>query len=73
MIYLNSQLIHVRRADLEIFCEESIRVEIKVNSVIYLLGLFYDPRTADVNFINNLNLNIEKAKTFRRTLLLYLY
>ena len=70
MIYLNSLLMHVRRADLEIFCEESIRVEIKVNSVIYLLGLFYGPRTADVNFINNLNLNFEKANDFSKNIII---
>ena len=40
MIYFNSQLIHVRMADLEIFCDESIWVESKVNSVNYLLGFF---------------------------------
>ena len=70
MIYLNSQLIHVRRTDLEIFCDESIWVEIKVNSVNYLLGLFYSPRTADVNFINNLNLNIEKANDFSKNIII---
>ena len=70
MIYLNSQLIHVRRADLEIFCDESIWVEIKVNSVNYLLGLFYSPRTADVNFINNLNLNIEKANDSSKNIII---
>ena len=70
MIYLNSQLIHVRRADLEIFCDESIWVEIKVNSVNYLLGLFYSPRTADVNFINNLNLTIEKANDSSKNIII---
>ena len=70
MIYLNSQPIHVSRAELEIFCDESIWVEIKVNSVNYLLGLFYSPRTADVNFINNLNLNIEQANDFSKNIII---
>ena len=70
MFYLNSQLIHVRRTDLEILCKESIWVEIKVNSLNYLLGLFYSPRTADVNFINNLNLNIEKENDFSKNIII---
>ena len=70
MIYFNSQLIHVRMADLEIFCDESIWVEIKVNSVSCLLGLFYSSRTADVNFINNLNLNIRKANDFSKNVII---
>ena len=70
MIYLDSQLIHVRRADLDFLCDESIWVEITVNSVNYLLGLFYSPRTAHVNFINNLNLDIEKAKDFSKNIII---
>ena len=27
----------------------------------YLIGTFYSPRTADVNFFHNFNLNLEKA------------
>ena len=51
-------------------CDESIWVEIKVNSVNYLLGLFYSPRTAHVNLINNLNLDIEKAKDFSKNIII---
>ena len=61
LVYLNSDLAHVRRPDLEFFYEESIWVEVKVSNNIYLLGLLYSPKTADVNFFNQLNLNIEKA------------
>ena len=48
MIYLNSQLIHVRRADLEIFCDESIWVEIKDG----LSYLFYSFRNKYFNKIS---------------------
>ena len=61
LVYINSELIHTRKRDLEIFCDESIWVEIKVNNLSYLLGLFYNLKTADAQFFNNLNLNIEKA------------
>lgn len=70
MVYLNSELVHNRRPDLEIFCEESIWVEIKVNNSNYLLGLFYSPRTADSHFFDNLHLNIEKAYDFSKNLII---
>ena len=50
LVYINSELIHTRKRDLEIFCNESIWVEIKVNNLSYLLGLFYSPKTADTQF-----------------------
>ena len=52
--YINSSLLHVRGLDLEIFCEESIWIEIKVKNEIFLIGLFYSPPTADAQFFNNL-------------------
>ena len=55
---------------LEFFCEESIRVEIKVQRNVCLLGLFYSPKTADVNFFNNLKLNIEKAYDVYKNLII---
>ncbi|MCG8094922.1 MAG: endonuclease/exonuclease/phosphatase family protein [Candidatus Thiodiazotropha endolucinida] len=70
LVYINSQLNHSRRTDLEIYCPESIWVEIKVNNINYLLGLFYSPRTADVTFFENLNLNIEKAYDLTRNLII---
>ena len=70
LVYLNSELIHHRRHDLEMFCEESVWVEIKMNNFSYLLGLFYSPRTADNSFFNNLSLNIEKAYEFSKSLVI---
>ena len=46
---------------METFWNESLWVEIKVNRDIYLIGLFYSPRTADAIFFDSLNKNIEKA------------
>ena len=34
LIYLNTELVHTRRQDLETYCEESIWVEIKVTKNI---------------------------------------
>ena len=38
LLYINSSLVHRRRPDLEIFCEE-----VKVKQDIYLIALFYSP------------------------------
>ena len=54
----------------EMFCEESVWVEIKMNNFSYLLGLFCSPRTADNSFFNNLSLNIEKAYEFSKNLVI---
>ncbi|MCG8095193.1 MAG: hypothetical protein JAZ17_16505 [Candidatus Thiodiazotropha endolucinida] len=70
MVYLNSNLIHSRRADLEVYCEESIWVEVKVNHVNYLLGVFYSPRTADFDFFHSLNLNLEEALDISKNLII---
>ena len=59
MAYINSSLLHVRRPDLEIFCDESLRIEVKAK--LFLIGLFYSPSTADVQFFNSFNSNIEKT------------
>ena len=61
LAYLNSSLLHARRPDLEIFCDKSLWVEVKEKNVLFLIGLFYSPSTADVQFFNSFNLNIEKA------------
>ena len=50
LLYINSNLIHRRKPDLEIFCEESIWAEIKVKKEIFLIGLFYSPTTEDSIF-----------------------
>ena len=70
LINLNTELVYTRRQDLETYCEESIWVEIKVTNNIYLLGLFYSPRTVDTNFFDDLNKNIEKAYDFTKHLLI---
>ena len=70
MAYINSSLLHMRRLDLEIFCEESIWIEIKVKNEICLIGLFYSPSTADAQFFNNLNLNIERALEYSKNLII---
>ena len=70
LVYINSEIIHTRKPELEIFCDESIWVEIKVNNLLYLLGLFYSPTTANVYFFNNLNLNIEKALEVSRNVII---
>ncbi|MCG8048002.1 MAG: endonuclease/exonuclease/phosphatase family protein [Candidatus Thiodiazotropha taylori] len=70
MVYINSELIHTRRPELEIYCNESIWVEIKVRNLNYLVGLFYSPRTADSNFFEDLNLNIEKALDISKNIII---
>jgi len=61
LLYTNKDLYHTRIPDLEIYCNESIWIKIKVKSEVFLIGVFYSPRTADATFFYNLNLNIEKA------------
>ena len=61
LVYLSNDLFHKRKPELEVFCDESIWVEIKARNDSVLLGVFYSPRTSDANFLNGLNRNIEKA------------
>ncbi|MCU7958324.1 MAG: endonuclease/exonuclease/phosphatase family protein, partial [gamma proteobacterium symbiont of Bathyaustriella thionipta] len=70
LAYINSNLLHVRRPDLEIFCNESIWIEVKVKNESFLIGLFYSPTTADALFFNSLNLNIEKALELSKNLII---
>ena len=70
LVYLNSSLLHTRRPDLEIFCNESIWVEVKAKNEMLLIGVFYSPTTADSQFFNGLNLNIEKAFEISKNLIL---
>ena len=51
-------------------CEESIWIEIKVKNEIFLLVFFYSPSTADAQFFNNLNLNIERALEHSKNLII---
>ena len=43
LVCLISDPAHVRRLDLEILCEESIWVEVKISKYVYLFGLFCSP------------------------------
>ena len=64
LMYLSCELAHKRNLGLEIFCNESLWVEIKVNKESYFIGLFYNPRTADPIFFYAFNKIIEKAFDF---------
>ena len=66
LAYLNSSLLHVRRPDLEIFCDESIWIEVKAKTEVFFIGVFYSPTTSDSRFFDRLNLNIEKAYEFSK-------
>ena len=70
LAYLNSSLLHARRPGLEIFCDESLWVEVKVKNELFLIGLFYSPSTADAQFFNSFNLNIEKALEHSKNLII---
>ena len=70
MAYLNSSVLHARRPDLEIFCDESIWIEVKVKTELFLIGVFYSPTTSNSQFFNSLNLNIEKASEHSKNLIL---
>ena len=54
-MYLSLELAHKRVTALETFWNESLWVKIKVSRDIYLIGLFYSPRTADTLFFDPLN------------------
>ena len=58
---ISNNLIHHRRQDLEVFWEESLWVEVKINKQPYLLGTFYSPRPQDHNLFDALDRNMEKA------------
>ena len=46
---------------MEVFCEESIWVEIKINNQQCLLGTFYSPKSQDQHFLDAFDRNIELA------------
>ena len=58
---MSNDLLHKRKPELKVFCDESIWVKIKARNESVLLGVFYSPRTSNANFLNGLNRNIEKA------------
>ena len=39
-MYLNSELVHNRKTELEVYWDESIWAEIKVKNTNFLIGLF---------------------------------
>ena len=51
LMYININLAHRHRPDLEISCEDSVSAEIKVKEETYLIGLFYSPVTAEAVFL----------------------
>ena len=62
-MYINTNLVHRRRPDLEVFCNESICTEIKVKHDIILICLFYSPTTADSAFLTVLMQILRKRLT----------
>ena len=61
LVYMSNDLLHKQKPELEVFCDESIWVEIKARNELVMLSVFYSPLTSDENFLNGLYRNIEKA------------
>ena len=70
LMYLNSELVHNSKTELEVYLDDSIWEEIKVKNTNFLIGLFYSPKPHDLNFFNCLNLNIEKALEVSKNLII---
>ena len=70
LVYINTNLLHKRRPDLEIFWEGSVWVEIKINKQQYLLGTFYSPKPQDRVFFESLDRNIEKAMEYSQNIVI---
>ena len=70
LVYINNNLLHKRRPDLEIFWEESVWVEIKINKQQFLLGTFYSPKPQDRVFFESLDRNIEKAMEYSQNIVI---
>ena len=60
-VYLNKNIISQRMADLEIYWNGCVWIKITQKSESFLLSVLYIPETADGNFFEQLNLNIEAA------------
>ena len=69
-MYLNSELVHNHKTELEVYGDESIWAAIKVKNTIFLVGLFHNPKPHDLNIFNCLNLNIEKALEVSKNLII---
>lgn len=70
IIYVSNDLLHTRKPELEIYCDESIWIEIKMRNETFLLGTFYSPRTSDATFFEGFNRNIEKAMDLCRNIVI---
>ena len=67
LMYINANLAHRRRPDLDGFCNESIWTEIRIKHDIILIGLIYSPTTADSTFLTVL---MKILRTLSTTLLI---
>ena len=70
LVYVNNNLLHKRRPDLEIFWEEAIWIEIVLNNQQFLIGTFYSPKPQDRTFFEALDRNIEKALDSSRNIII---
>jgi exonuclease III len=70
LIYLNNNVVSERLPALEIYCSESIWIQIQAGSEKILIGVFYSPKTADREFFHNFNMNIEAAYNISKNLIL---
>ena len=70
LVYVNNNLTHKRRSDLEVFWEESLWVEIKINKQQFLLGTFYSPKPHDQLFFDAFDRNIEKEMELSKNLVI---
>jgi hypothetical protein len=61
LVYLSDNIVYERVPVLEVFCNESIWIKIKLKGQIYLLGTFYSPKPSDADFFTCFNRNIDKA------------
>ncbi|MCG8046320.1 MAG: reverse transcriptase domain-containing protein [Candidatus Thiodiazotropha endolucinida] len=62
LVYINNKIFCERKTELEIFWDECIWLKINQKRVSFLLGVFYSPKTSDLNFFNKFNDNIELAQ-----------
>lgn len=70
LVYCNKSIISQRMPDLEVFWHESIWVKIKQKADVFLLGVFYSPKTSDARFFERLNENIEAASELSKNIII---
>ena len=66
MIYISNDLLYNRKPELDVYCDESIWVEVKARNESILLGTFYSPRTSDAIFFKVLTEILRKLWKFPR-------